>query len=205
MRQGGDPRLPLELALVKVTRPQSDLQRESLAHRVELLEAKLAGPAPAREPAAEPLKAGAEPKAPPVAENGGNSGQTDDDSPEVTPLQLAQLQDAWQRSVIPAAQEKAIWIGPLLGEATPSALEGNVLTLEFPRTAEFHREKLEEPRNLDLVRDALHEVTGRRLSIATTVADAEREPTGGDDEPLDESSFIALLKDELGAKEVEDT
>ncbi len=40
MRQGGDPRLPLELALVKVTRPHADLSRESLAHRVELLETR---------------------------------------------------------------------------------------------------------------------------------------------------------------------
>ena len=39
-RQGADPRLPLELALVKVTRPHADLSRESLAHRVELLEAR---------------------------------------------------------------------------------------------------------------------------------------------------------------------
>src|SRR6202012_1910820 len=37
-RQGGDPRLPLELALVKVTRPGSDLSRESLAFRLEKLE-----------------------------------------------------------------------------------------------------------------------------------------------------------------------
>src|SRR5256885_2121164 len=38
MRQGGDPRLPLELALVKVTRPSADLSRESLAFRLEQLE-----------------------------------------------------------------------------------------------------------------------------------------------------------------------
>ena len=37
MRQGGDPRLPLELALVKVTRASSDLSRESLAFRLERL------------------------------------------------------------------------------------------------------------------------------------------------------------------------
>ena len=43
-----DPRLPLELALVKVTRPQADLSRESLAHRVELLEAR--GPVIAAHP-----------------------------------------------------------------------------------------------------------------------------------------------------------
>src|SRR5687767_13049406 len=46
-RQGGDPRLPLELALVKVTRPGADLSRESLAHRVELLEARPPIAAPA--------------------------------------------------------------------------------------------------------------------------------------------------------------
>src|SRR2546421_12995961 len=38
MRQGGDPRLPLELALVKVTRPASDLSRESVNFRLEQLE-----------------------------------------------------------------------------------------------------------------------------------------------------------------------
>src|SRR2546421_9607002 len=38
MRQGGDPRLPLELALVKVTRPGADLSRESFAFRLEQLE-----------------------------------------------------------------------------------------------------------------------------------------------------------------------
>ena len=46
MRQGGDPRLPLELALVKITRPQADLSRDSLAHRLELLEARPHGGAP---------------------------------------------------------------------------------------------------------------------------------------------------------------
>src|SRR6266581_2428737 len=40
MRQGGDPRLPLELALVKVTRPAADLGRESVAYRLEQLESR---------------------------------------------------------------------------------------------------------------------------------------------------------------------
>ncbi len=48
-RQGGDPRLPLELALVKVTRPQSDLARESLVHRVEVLESRVHAGSPAAE------------------------------------------------------------------------------------------------------------------------------------------------------------
>src|SRR3954470_15347204 len=38
MRQGGDPRLPLELALVKVTRPGADLSAESISFRLEQLQ-----------------------------------------------------------------------------------------------------------------------------------------------------------------------
>ena len=48
MRQGGDPRLPLELALVKVTRPAADLSRESVAFRLEQLEQRRPDPAMSR-------------------------------------------------------------------------------------------------------------------------------------------------------------
>ena len=51
-RQGADPRLPLELALVKVTSPGSDLSRESLAFRVDQLEQRLLTGAPVPVPAA---------------------------------------------------------------------------------------------------------------------------------------------------------
>src|SRR5262249_35112788 len=51
-RQGGDPRLPLELALVKVTRPGSDLSGESVAFRLEKLEQ--GRPAPVERPESPP-------------------------------------------------------------------------------------------------------------------------------------------------------
>ena len=201
-RQGADPRLPLELALVKVTRPQADLQRESLAHRVEVLEQRLlhagpgpqsAPPAPPRAPRGEPLATSQPAIAPAEA------------TPDPPSLELEQLQEAWQRSVLPAVQERAIWLGSLLGEAHPVALEGDALTLEFAQTADFHRSRLvDEPENLELVREALFEITGRRLTIETTLADASHETDGGDDERLDEDKVIALLKDTFGAREVEE-
>src|SRR5262249_47339764 len=138
MRQGGDPRLPLELALVKVTRPEADLQRESLAHRVELLEAKLVGAAPITSSADRPRRADSPavpapepgPDPPTAPERTTNGGGTD-----APPLQLAQLQDAWQRSVLPAVQERSIPVATLLGEARPAALEGETLVLEFAAVA----------------------------------------------------------------------
>ncbi len=50
MRQGGDPRLPLELALVKVTRPAADMSREAIAYRLDQLERGRPGPDPGTVP-----------------------------------------------------------------------------------------------------------------------------------------------------------
>ena len=69
-RQGADPRLPLELALVKVTSPGSDLSRESLAFRVEQLEQRLTG-----EPSRRPDSVAAEHNRP-AADSGRASART---------------------------------------------------------------------------------------------------------------------------------
>src|SRR5207249_4224643 len=110
MRQGGDPRLPLELALVKVTRPGADLSRESTAYRLEQLESRATAPAsPAsvsRVPAGKPPEAAAVAVEPPD-------------------IELEQLQEAWSRTIVPAVAERSIPISTVLGEARPADLEGN--------------------------------------------------------------------------------
>jgi DNA polymerase-3 subunit gamma/tau len=223
MRQGGDPRLPLELALVKVTRPQADLQRESLAHRVELLEARLSGVAPAAvapsRPQALESPAGSTPAEPSDAglpdTKQSEAAQTDAGPSKRTrttngggsdapPLQLSQLQEAWQGSVLPAVQERSIPVATLLGEARPAALEGETLVLEFASVADFHRRQVEEPKNLEHVHAALYAVTGRRLAVTTTLAPEGEVSPENDDQPLDEGDFISLLKDKFDAEEVED-
>jgi DNA polymerase-3 subunit gamma/tau len=194
MRQGGDPRLPLELALVKVTRPAADLSRESLAHRVELLEQRGHG---AGEPHAS--TGGEEPTTPApeaVAEKAATPGAE---------IDLEQLADAWQRSVLPAVRERSVPAAALLVDARPAALDGDTLTIEFAAGAEFHRRQAEEQKTASLLRDALYEVTGRRLAVSTTLADhADGEPTHADDEPLSEEDVISLLKDTFDAEEVEE-
>ena len=198
-RQGADPRLPLELALVKVTSPGADLSRESLAFRVEQLEQRLAGgapapaPAPARAAAAEPT-----PVAPqPAPEQAAPAAPA-----EGPPLALDQLQDAWQRTVLPAVQSRSIPVASLLGEARPAALDGETLTLEFPATADFHRRQAEEPKNVTVIRDVLYEVTGRRLGV--TLALGEGVEADEEDEQPTEDAFISMFKDTFDAQEVED-
>ena len=212
MRQGGDPRLPLELALVKVTRPAADLERESVAYRLEQLEKRthstppnepsntvLQGreaqppaadrPQPSREPAA-----GREPAASrePVAA----------DPPS---LELEQLQEAWQRTILPAVEQRSIPTASMLREAHPKALADDKLTVEFPAAASFHRQLAEEPKNATLLADALYEVTGRRLALAFAVGENGGDtPPDEEEGPAGEDKIVQLMKDTFDAHEVEE-
>jgi DNA polymerase III gamma/tau subunit len=195
MRQGGDPRLPLELALVKVTRPAADLSRESTAHRLELLERGAhSGQAPGTDTGTD---AGTEV---------GTVSGTDPGVPEPAgSLELEQLQEAWQRTILPAVEEKSIPTASVLREAHPKGLADDTLTVEFPREASFHRQLAEEPKNATLLAEALYEVTGRHLALAFEVGEnggESDEPTP--DEPASEEEIIELMKGTFDAREVSD-
>jgi DNA polymerase-3 subunit gamma/tau len=201
-RQGGDPRLPLELALVKVTRPGADLSRESLSYRLEQLESRTREPhhtpaaaqAPAT-PSGEAESPAAQPEAAPAPEEPG----------ERPPLELEQLQQLWQQAILPAVAERSIPAGSVLNEARPVELADERLVVEFPPAASFHRNLAEEPKNATLLVDAIREVTGRRLELAFVVGEGGGEEEGGEQEhePETEEEFIALFKDRFDAREVD--
>ncbi|HLM32595.1 MAG TPA: DNA polymerase III subunit gamma/tau [Gaiellaceae bacterium] len=203
-RQGGDPRLPLELALVKVTRPGADLSRESLSYRLEQLESRtresrpLATEAPAPTPPPDQTQtAAARSDEAPASEEPG-------DRP---PLELEQLQQLWQQAIVPAVAERSIPAGSVLNEARPVELAGERLVIEFPPAASFHRNLAEEPKNSTLLVDAIREVTGRRLDLAFVVGEGggEEEADEHEREPETEEEFIALFKDRFDAREVDGT
>jgi DNA polymerase-3 subunit gamma/tau len=195
MRQGGDPRLPLELAIVKATRPHADLSRESLAHRVELLETRVSsggGHAPERQPQIE-----TRPEVEPMPQAAAQSPE-----PEGPEIALEQVADAWQRSIVETVRERSIPVASLLAEATPTDLAGDTLTLEFPAGADFHRRQIAEPHNIGILRDALYEVTGRKLAVVLETGDPASGDEERDDEPLSEEDWITSLKETFDAEEV---
>jgi hypothetical protein len=100
-------------------------------------------------------------------------------------------------------QSRSIPVASLLGEARPSVLEGEMLTLEFPATADFHRRQAEEPKNVGVIRDALYEVTGHRLAVTLALGDAPDDVEEVDDQ-LTEEALISMLQDKFDAQEVED-
>jgi len=191
MRQGADPRLPLELALVKVTRAAADLSRESTAYRLEQLEERAhSGPAQGSALETPPEK----------------TIPADEVLPAREPpsVDLEQLQEAWQRAVLPAVEEKSIPTASVLREAHPAGLAGDTLTLEFPRNASFHRQLAEEPKNATLLADALYEVTGRRLALTFELGANGGETEPDEEEPASEDDFVSLIKETFDAHEVEE-
>jgi DNA polymerase-3 subunit gamma/tau len=189
MRQGADPRLPLELALVKVTRPAADLSREGTAYRLEQLEERgPAGPVPGSGTGTRPAETPPE-QAPPR---------------EPPSVDLEQLQEAWQRAVLPAVEEKSIPTASVLREAHPAGLAGDTLTLEFPRNAAFHRQLAEEPKNATLLAEALYEVTGRRLALSFELGANGGDGEPAEEEPAGEDDLVSLIKETFDAREVEE-
>ena len=198
MRQGGDPRLPLELALVKVTRPAADLSRESTAYRLEQLESH--GTAPSAAPVAAAPRAAARTTARATSEP---ADVSPDRSAAAPPdIELEQLQEAWARTIVPAVAERSIPISTVLGEARPAELAGDTLTVEFPASASFHRQLAEEPKNATMLRDALYEVTGRKLVLAFAVGEGGGDGVEAEDEgPAGEEKFMELMKETFDARE----
>jgi DNA polymerase-3 subunit gamma/tau len=204
MRQGGDPRLPLELALVKVTRPASDLSRESIAFRLERLEQGTAPPAAPAAPAAPTPPAAAAAAAPEPAEKPEPEAEQPVPVTVGAPaLELSQLQEAWVRTVLPAVEERGgIPTASLLREAHPAELSGDTLTLAFPPSAQFHLDRARTPKNADLLADALYDVTGRRLELVFELGET-REAPATEEEPAGEDEFVARFTQTFDARERE--
>jgi hypothetical protein len=123
-------------------------------------------------------------------------------------VELEQLQEAWARTILPAVAEKkgGIPISSVLGEARPAHLAGDTLTVEFPATAQFHRSLAEDPKNVTLLRDALYEVTGRKLGLEFATGDDPGEAASGESEgPAGEEQILELMKETLGAREREES
>ncbi len=188
MRQGGDPRLPLELALVKVTRPASDLARDALAFRLDQLERGTVRSSQV-----------------PVSDTKGGSERDRDESQELPSVELEQLQEAWQRSVLATVEEKGgVPTASLLAHARPVALADDTLTIEFPPNQAFHRSVADEPKNVTLLRDALHDLTGRTLAIEFVLGEGEGEGDDKPEEPIGEDEIYQLVKETFDAKEIDE-
>jgi DNA polymerase-3 subunit gamma/tau len=205
VKDGSDPRVQLEVALLKSTQPQADLSLQALMLRVEGIEGRIGGTvAPAEDgggeqpPPRQPrtAEAGARATGPSVA---AQAVAVHEDAPEAAAAPAADLEriQALWPAVTDAVREGNAMVGTILTGARPTALEASRLTLAFPEDAAFAKKRVETHR--ELVQSALRGVTGSMLTVAFELSGTREEPVS---EELGHDELIERLRAELGATEV---
>ena len=241
VKEGSEPRLQLEVALLKATQPQADQTVQALMQRIDRLERQLEGigagaeaaaggiaaargqrsspctgspPAPAPRPRRAHADAAADPgpaieravrtatvtavAAAAVEATAEPEGDVEVEvAPEVAPaLDLDRVKEMWP-AVAEAVREQNAMVAALVGEAVPSALEDDRLTISFPADAGFHKKKAEA--NRELVLGALRSLTGTALAVAFELSETAEAPATL---TLGEEELLQRLKQDFGAEEV---
>ena len=198
VKDGSEPRLQLELALLKATQPQADLSLQALIFRIEQLERRLGGEAAAREPA--PSAPSEAPSAP--ARGGGPSAAVAvearaEEAPQPAgALELEQVKALWPAVAETVTEENGM-LGAAIGAATPTALEGDRLTVAFPADAAFVKKKAEA--NRELVVTAVRGLTGQSLALSFELSE---DALAAGPATLDHEQLIERLRAEFGAEEI---
>ncbi len=212
VKDGSEPRLRLELALLKATQPPTELSLQALMYRIDGLERRLAGGgAAAGGPAVETVAAPDPPSAaaPAPAPSGSPSAvpsasapppapATDpDEAPAPAPvsdeteLSLERLQSLWP-AVVDAVRSENAMVGALFGEARAAALEAGRLIVDFPADREFLKKKAEN--SSDLLARAVRGLTGASPKLEYRLnGETVGPPT------LSEEELLRRLQSEFGA------
>jgi DNA polymerase III subunit gamma/tau len=204
VKDGSEPRIQLEMALLKATQPQADLSLQALMFRIEQLEARLGGSPAPEQAAAAPAAPAAPPPAPARSTAGGTVAavaaepQAEADPMPVGAVELEQLQAIWP-AVAQAVTEENGMLGAALGAGRPVTIEADRLTVAFPPDAAFVKKKAEA--NRELVQRALRGLTGHTLAVAYELRE-DALPAGP--ELLGEEELIERLRAEFAAEEVFD-
>jgi DNA polymerase III subunit gamma/tau len=196
VKDGSEPRIQLEMALLKATQPQADLSLQALMFRIDQLEAGRGGESAApAEPAAPPKQR----PAPKGNVSAAVAPQVERSPQPMGALELDQIVTLWPAVAEAVAEENGM-LSAALSAATPTAVDADRLTIAFPADAAFVKKKAEQGR--DLVASAVRGITGQSLALAFELSESAA-PTGA--ATLDHDQLIERLRAEFGAEEVFDT
>jgi DNA polymerase-3 subunit gamma/tau len=199
VKDGSEPRIQLEMALLKATQPQADLSLQALMFRIDQLESA-AGVASAEAPPAAPAVQRQAPKGNTAAAVAVEPQPVGSVEPQpVGSVELGQIVSLWPAVAEAVAEENGM-LSAALAAATPTALEADRLTIAFPSDAAFVKKKAEQGR--ELVAGAVRGLTGHAVSLNFELSDAVMPPAGA--ATLDHEQLIERLRAEFGAEEVFD-
>ena len=206
IREGDEPRMTVELALLRAARPQLDPSREALVERLERLEASLGGGAGGADSAASDAADSAAEPAPPADETAEPAGEADEDG--VTDeagadgVELEKLVGLWPAVIDQVRQGGAELLSHVLAAARPVSvsIEDAVLEVGFPPSAAFNKRKAEAAEARDRLADAIKTIAGASLRPHYVLLDADHAeaPAGSE---LSEDELVELMRAEFDAEE----
>src|SRR3954452_11966669 len=205
VKDGSEPRIQLEMALLKASQPSSDLSLQALMFRIEQLETRIQGgavadPAPAPTPqATEPA-----PSSPPpqpqkraVAASGVSVEAVAEPAAQaVVEMDLEQIVRIWPAALEVMGEDPML--NAAMAETHPVSLDGNRLVVGFPPDTDFIRKKAEGKR--DVIQRALHGLTGATFQVALETSEHAKP---AEQRTLSTDELIESVKRDFGAVEVE--
>jgi DNA polymerase III subunit gamma/tau len=205
VKEGSEPRIQLELALLKAARPRSDASIDALLARIERLEQTGGAPdgAPQRTPPRKRITGDAKEAkqpAPTAVEEPQAAAEVATAIDDSKVGELAALWPAVLEQV--SAGEGGAMLAALLGGARPAAVDDNRLVLAYPSSASFSKRKVESPANQERIREALRRVTGQPWTLSLELSDDPDAAVFA--EPLmSEEEAIAAFRDAFDAEDVD--
>ena len=187
-RWSPQPRLLLEIALIRLCRPEMDPTVEGLRARVQAIEHRLGGaPAPAPPASTPPTPAkptevprrrptpsrpaGQEDVKAEVTVAPGAAVVTADAEPAGVPVMVIEdVRRQWGR-VLEEVKRTKMFCHALLIEGMPLRLEGSMLVIGLRTGYNFHAENLHRPENRSVVEGAVERIFQRRLRLQCTIYD----------------------------------
>ena len=217
MREGDDPRLSLEVALLKVTRPALDSSQEALLRRIEALESGQGGGAGNRSPEEPSPNAGTQPQpqaepsaAEPAEEPKGPVARATETATAVAAsIEIERVTELWPAVVDHVRSSGSEMLSSLFDGSRPLAVdtERSVLKVGFPASAKFNKRKAEAQANVERIAESVKAIVGERLRPVyelIEVDEGEAAAAANGAKPMAEEEIIELIKTKFDAREVAD-
>jgi hypothetical protein len=122
-------------------------------------------------------------------------------------LSLGEIKHVWG-TVLAKLAETAPALAATFEGVQPDGLDGEELSIGFPRDKTFNKRKAESPERREALMAALKDVTGHELRPTfdlleeSAEPEAEEAPAAGQADGVDEQELLERLKSEFDAEEV---
>ena len=194
-RWSPQPRLLLEIGLIRLCRPEMDATLEGLRARLADLEQRIEGTAPATPPKAPaPAPAPSKPQPRPSARSAARGPTNASALPAVMavvetpvdlehqplleaapPVALEDVRRGWAR-ILEEVKHTKMFCHALLIEGIPLQVDAGTLVIGLRAGYNFHLENLHRPENRSIVEGAVERVLQHRLRLQCTIGDGETLP-----------------------------